>query len=385
MADMFDKEELSIVSGLFPNTLAVANAEKQQQQNLAYERFSNAAGPRNPFGGLAGLQGMFGTAAGQDIQGVMGVQSPTTRLASLREQAAQQFDPNTPKGLSEIAQFLNQNGDSAGARQAIMLAQGQVSKAATIGKTMEETRLLGRKEIEVGVPGNPEMVQKILVDKDGNVIQKLGSPYSRFTQKTNISVDAKGETAFAEQMGKNDAKTVTAAMATRETAVNTIKSLRQLQTLNENELISGTFASGRVGVANFLNTLGLATPTEVSRIGSSQEYQKVAKDVVMQTLGGKLGSQISDADREYVEGLVAQLETSPLARKNLLKYMVDKNLDVVKESSRLESYARKNRSLEGFDYTIPRESLAPISKEKTTPSGYSQDALETEAKKRKLL
>ena len=143
MADMFDKEELSIVSGLFPNTLAVANAEKQQQQNLAYERFSNAAGSRNPFGGLAGLQGMFGTAAGQDIQGVMGVQSPTTRLAALREQAAQQFDSNTPQGLAQMAQFLNQNGDSAGARQAVMLLQGQQLKTQQMATLQsQETRNL---------------------------------------------------------------------------------------------------------------------------------------------------------------------------------------------------------------------------------------------------
>lgn len=380
---MFDKEELSIVSGLFPNTLAVANAEKQQQQNLAYQRFSNAAGTRNPFGGLAGLQGMFGTATGQEIQGVMGVQSPTTRLASLREQAAQQFDPNTPKGLSEIAQFLNQNGDSAGARQAIMLAQGQLGKAATVSKTMEETRLLGREIKEIGV--SPELVQKAVVDKDGNVIQKLGSPYSRFTQKTNISVDAKGETAFAEQMGKNDAKTVTSAMVTREGAVNTIKSLRKLQSLNEKELISGSFAEGRVGAANLLTTLGLATPKDRDRLATAEEFGKTSKDVILQSLGGKLGTAVSDADREFITKTVVGLENSSLARKALINYMLDKNLDVVNETTRLESFARKNRSLEGFDYVIPRESLAPIQKDTAPPSGYSQDALEAEAKKRNLL
>jgi len=143
MADMFDKEELSIVSGLFPNTLAVAEAEKLAQQEAAYKRFSGAAGTQNPFAGLAGLSGMFGTAAGQELRGLAGVQSPTTRLASLREQAAQQFDPNTPNGLAQIAQFLNQNGDSAGARQAVMLLQGQQMKNQQMATLQsQETRNL---------------------------------------------------------------------------------------------------------------------------------------------------------------------------------------------------------------------------------------------------
>ena len=149
---MFDKEELSIVSGLFPNTLAIAEAEKLGQQEAAYKRFSGAAGTQNPFAGLAGLSGMFGTAAGQELRGLTGVQSPTTRLASLREQAAQQFNPNSPDGLVQMAQFLNQNGDSAGARQAIMLAQGQAQRSATLEKTGAETARALREKI--GTPEN---------------------------------------------------------------------------------------------------------------------------------------------------------------------------------------------------------------------------------------
>jgi hypothetical protein len=361
MADMFDKEELSIVSGLFPNTLAVANAEKQQQQNLAYQRFSNAAGAQNPFGGLAGLQGMFGTAAGQDIQGVMGVQSPATKLAALREQAAQQFDPNTPNGLVQMAQFLNQNGDSAGARQAVMLAQGQAQKSATFGKTMEETRILGRKEIEIGVdPKNPEMVQKALVDKDGNVLKMLGTPYSKFTQKsTNITNIPPGESEFVKQLGKNDAQTVTKAMETRDTAISTLQSLAKLESLNNQQLISGTFATGRVGAANFLNTIGLASSADVSRISSSQQYDKVAKDVIFQTLGGKLGAGFSNEDRKFIEALIPQLETSADARRQLIAYMRSKQQLIADESTRLENYARSNRGLGGFEYKIPRETLAP--------------------------
>lgn len=137
---MFDKEELSIVGGLFPNALATADAERQAQQELAYKRFSGAAGTQNPFAGLAGLSGMFGTAAGQELRGLAGAQSPTMQLVSLRSQAAQQFDTRTPEGLLQMAQFLNQQGDAAGARQAIMVAQGQAQRTAQLNKTTAETQ-----------------------------------------------------------------------------------------------------------------------------------------------------------------------------------------------------------------------------------------------------
>ena len=373
---MFDKEELSIVSGLFPNTLAIAEAEKLGQQEAAYKRFSGAAGTQNPFGGLAGLSGMFGTAAGQELRGLAGVQSPTMQLVSLRDRAAKQFDTSTPEGLVQMAQFLNQQGDAAGARQAIMVAQGQNRRGLEAEKLQGEIGIQGREIKEIGV--SADLVQKAVVDKNGNVIRTLGSPYSRFTSKQSISVDAKGETKFVEQLGKNDAETVTEAMKTRATALSTIGSLQKLNSLNNQELISGTLATGRVGAANLLATLGLASKDDVAKIATSQQYDKVAKDVIFQTLGGKLGAGFSNEDRRFIEALIPQLETSPEARRQLISYMIDKNKLIVDETTRLENYGRANKGLGGFDYKIPRETLAPPA----SKSQFTRQELEAELEKR---
>jgi hypothetical protein len=128
MADMFDREELGIVSGLFGNPLERARAE----QLNAYKLYGGAAGAQNPFAGLAGLSGMFATGAGQDIRGALGLQNQQERMGTVRQQAQQQFDTNTPEGLLQMAEFLNQQGDAAGARQAVMLAQGQQARTQGI-------------------------------------------------------------------------------------------------------------------------------------------------------------------------------------------------------------------------------------------------------------
>jgi hypothetical protein len=300
----------------------------------------------------------------------------------LRQQAQQQFDTNTPQGLAQAAQFLNQQGDAAGARQMVMLAQGQMQKSATLGKTMEETRLLGREVKEIGVdPNNPELVQKAVVDKDGNTIRLLGQPYSRFTQKsTNITNLPAGESEFVKQLGKNDAGIVTKAQETRANAISTLQSLNQLESLNNQQLISGTFATGRVGAANLLKTLGLASTDDASRISSSQQYDKIAKDVIFQTLGGKLGAGFSNEDRKFIEALIPQLETSADARRQLISYMRDKNKQIADEATRLETYARDKRGLGGFEYKIPRETLAPAGS--ATKPEFTREQLQAELERR---
>jgi hypothetical protein len=108
-----------------------------------------------------------------------------------------------------------------------------------------------------------------------------------------------------------------------------------------------------VGVTNLLNTLGLASPADQARLASSQNYQKVAGDVILGVLGGKLGAGFSNEDRKFIEGLVPQLETSPMARRQLINFMTRKNMDIAEEATRLETYARDKNGLKGFTPKIP--------------------------------
>ena len=118
-------------------------------------------------------------------------------------------------------------------------------------------------------------------------------------------------------------------------------------------MISGQFATGRVGVTSLLQTLGLASETDGRKLATSEQYQKVASDVVLQTLGGKLGAGFSNDDRKFIQGLIPQLETSPDARRRLISFMQEKNQLIVDETIRQETYARKNRGLSGFTPKIP--------------------------------
>jgi hypothetical protein len=162
-----------------------------------------------------------------------------------------------------------------------------------------------------------------------------------------------GESEFVKRLGTKDADRVDNAITLRDTAVSSLNSLNKLATLPADQLISGQFATGRVGATNLLATLGLASPADVTRLSTSQQYQKVAGDVILQTLGGKLGSGFSNADREFIQGLIPQLETDPEARRKLIQFMQGKNQEIVQETIRLEDYARKNKGLSGYTPKIP--------------------------------
>jgi hypothetical protein len=255
------------------------------------------------------------------------------------------------------------------------LTKGQVGskeyKDAFSDKFVELTTKEGSKPTKVGV--TTDSSQKA-VYSDGKTQFVFGNdpvtntlvkvPYaggvSQLTSKTEVNVDAKGEAEFVKELGKIDAKKVGDAGTVRDTAIASINSLNKLASLPAQDLISGQFAEGRVGATNLLATLGLASPSDVNKLATSQQYQKVAGDVVLQTLGGKLGSGFSNADREFIAGLVPQLETNPEARRKLIQFMQSKNQDIVKEANNLEAYARKNKGLSGYTPTIPM-SVAPTS------------------------
>lgn len=218
------------------------------------------------------------------------------------------------------------------------------------------------KEIGVAVGSNAPVYldvnndKQFIYTKDANGNQ-VRQPYfggvDRTTSKTSLSVSQKGETAFAEKLGALDAKDVADARANRDNSIAALNTLNELSRLNDQGLISGTYATGRVGAANLLNTLGLISPKDQAALASSENYQKKAGDLILATLGGRLGAGFSNEDRKFIQGLVPSLENSAAARRQLIDFMQKKNQAIIDEMTRLEDYAREKNSLKGFKPTIP--------------------------------
>jgi hypothetical protein len=226
----------------------------------------------------------------------------------------------------------------------------------SIDKQTKTTSDFLAKAVELGFPANAkygDYTQDQVAKINKSLFDDQIKLASAKAMSVRVGVDVKGEEAFAKGLGELDAKAVAAARDKRDSSLAALGSLKQLNALNQNDLISGSFATGRVGATNLLASLGLASGKDVDKLATSENYQKVAGDVILSTLGGRLGAGFSNEDRKFIQSLVPQLENSALARKQLIEFMTKKNQDIVTETSRMEDYARKNKSLNGFVPTIP--------------------------------
>lgn len=412
-----------IVQGLFgvsPEQLRMQQEQALQQQANAYAQMSPEA---QSTAAIYRGANQLGGAVGGLLGGVDPMQQQASKIAAVLQGA----DQTTPEGFMDIARKFREAGLPQQSQMAaakaqeltkagiennykvaetgykigqtnalpseVAFRQAQTAKSAfevmsekeaqsTARASLNEQGGFSAAEIEAIVK-NPkaresylsyiadktQLVEangrQLLINKEtGKLIKDIGAAPERGT-RVSVNVDAKGEESFVKKLGELDASAVGAAMATRDTATAAVNALNKLASLPADQLITGQFASGRVGVTNLLQTLGLASAADASRLATSQQYQKVAGDVILQTLGGKLGSGFSNADRDFIASLVPQLETNPEARRKLITFMQEKNQNIIKEATRLETYARDNKGLKGFTPTIPM-SVAP-----SAPRPYS--------------
>lgn len=395
-----------IVGGLFgvtPESLQMQRDKQAQQEALAYAQLQDPFARANYqiYQGASGL--------GRQLSGLLGAQDPEMMRIQQRQSMLQNLDLSSPESLKQGIQTAMQNKDyqlvseltnryqaSAKAGLEAQKINSEIQKNLREGQTNEMKNAQSAADMSGAARGSEEwnktfnakfnelLAKNPSIDnigvavgsqmpvyfdkntnqqftiKDGQRVAYNGG-VDRTTAKVTATASMAGEKAFSEKLGELDAKQVSDAMSARQNAFATVRSLNQLEKLDDSGLISGSFASGRVGATNLLNTLGLASPEDQQRLATSQNYQKVSGDVILGTLGGKLGAGFSNEDRKFIEGLVPQLETSPAARRQLITFMRNKNMEIADEATRLETYARDNQGLKGFKTKIPLGQSVPTS------------------------
>lgn len=278
---------------------------------------------------------------------------------------------NTLAGLATTAR-QGQTPDAIEIARELALEAGPPgSEAYNIKYRQELIRLTSKKDTEtkanikeVGVAEGTKKAVFLDVNNDelftyqtGKDGKQIRVPYDgavdRTTAKVSASASSQQESEFYKGLGRSQAKRYEEATNLRDNSVAALNSLQKLTQLDQSGLISGAYATNRVGLTNFLDTVGILGASDKQKLASSENYQKVAGDIVLATLGGRLGAGFSNEDRKFIQGLVPQLETSPLARKQLLDFLVRKNQSIVDETTRMINFAETKGTLNGFVPKIP--------------------------------
>lgn len=408
--------------GISPEMYQQSQQARVDQQALQYAQLT-------PFQQANYAIGRGANMLGGAIGRALGGEDPELARITARQQISKQINYNDPTSIAKGVDMLSAAGDTQGAMMLADVGRKAASEQALTQQRLREKAAADpfQKLVESGkyTPASLADFQKsgkpadlVLYEKPEKPtaanIKEIGVAEStrepvyldvnndqQFIFKNNAEgkqirvpfvggVDRKtsetkvggiklpeGESEFVKELGKIDAKKVSDAMVTRESASKTIESLNKLASIPNDQLISGQFASGRVGATNLLQTLGLAAPSDVTKLANSQVYQKTARDVVLQTLGGKLGAGFSNDDRKFIEGLIPQLETSPEARRELITFMQAKNQEIVAETLRLEQYARTNRGLTGF---TPKFAISVAPTQPRPYSGLTDEQLAAKIK-----
>jgi len=234
-----------------------------------------------------------------------------------------------------------------------------------------ETTKANIKEIGVSAKGDAVYLD---VNNDEQFIYKLvdgksvRQPYAGTVDRTTAKVSAtanapaaKQEEEFSKQRGKDQAAALSEASTNARAASQAITSITSMKQLDQTgQLVTGPLANSYVGASNLLASIGLLSKNQVSILTSSQVYDKSAKDLVMQDLGGKLGAQISDADRKFVEDRIPQLTTSAKARTELLDKIEQIQRGKIAYYGKMKAHANKNRNLDDFDFSEVYTVTPPI-------------------------
>lgn len=329
-----------------------------------------------------GVQGLAQVGAN-----ALGAQDPKLQAVTAVNSVMKQINPNDPSSLMQAAMQLQQ----VAPQQAAQLA----AQARTIQEQLAKTSSEGvvSKLLQTG-KYTPESIAKFQTtgsSKDLEVIdqtakpsadwlgtaKELGLPAARsfndYTPEQVAAVNNKlfqqsiakaqagrattvfqQESAFAKTLGEEQAKKLTGALDQATTSADALNRLSQMKKLNDTgTLYQGPQANATVSTANLLNSVGLISKDEASKLSNSEVYSKLAKDLVMKDLGGKLGAQVSNSDRDYVESRIPQLTTSPQARTELLNKLQEIHAKNINYAKRMQSYAETKGSLKGFDFVEP--------------------------------
>ena len=320
---------------------------------------------------------------GRGLMGAAGFEDPRLVQARQMQQVKDWIgqsgvDINTPEGLAQAAQYAQSIGATEGAmflgqqaqsmrksyaEEQYKLAQAQAALREKKGTPEHQAQQIRLGQLQA-LYGEEEGANRFMIEQ-----QQLAE---RRSPKTTVNVVSQQESEFSKSLGKVQGDLMKGAYDKRTGAIATLDTLSKMASLNDQDLISGSYAKGRVGAANLLNTLGLASEADVNRLSNSQQFNKVAGDLVLANIK-QLGYNPSNADVKFLNETLPQLESSPQARKALINWMASKAQGVIQETNRMEQYAVKNKSLNGYQPILPN--FNPTGTVKTGVSALSDEEL----------
>ncbi|MBZ9654674.1 hypothetical protein [Phyllobacterium lublinensis] len=153
----------------------------------------------------------------------------------------------------------------------------------------------------------------------------------------NNSVTIEGEKKQDQTIGEGLGKDLLTFMGEEKTARSTISSLNAMEKeMEDPNFYSGSGAQTVANLKRFAVTLGI-NPDSVA---STEAFNALSKKAVLDNMGGSLGTGVSNADRDYIEGQVPTISNTKEGNRKIIDITRRINQRKIKVAELARAYAK---------------------------------------------
>jgi len=187
-------------------------------------------------------------------------------------------------------------------------------------------------------------------DNQGNVIPN----FQPEPKAPLVAIDQKGPVAFDTELGKKDAEAVDKYRTAASSATGLIDTVHRMRDLSP-KAMSGGGANTRLALANMLE--GFTGVSLSDKVDSSQNFNAAANKAVLEALGGRLGTGVSNTDREFITSTIPKLENSEKARQDLMNYLERRAIEERHVAEAAVDYGYSHQGLKGWNESAYRTQM----------------------------
>lgn len=345
--------------------------------------------PQGLLGGILGGQGVGGALGLSDdfrdrLKMGLLLGSDPRAFAPMVAAAQQRIETRaeerkTQKGINKTIDYFQKKADAGDDLAATMLGAlntQQIDPASAISTYISESTRVAK---DTRTAAEKEYDRAAAEGYQGSFMDFLKAKKKEF----NIGINTEGADDFTKALMKGMATRYETYQSEADAAEKAMANLNLMGNLvSQDDFYSGPFGNQVTAVRRVATLFG-ADPQQVA---DAETFNKIAKDSALQVMGGSLGVGFSNADRDFVEAMVPNIENTKAGNIKIIEVQTKIQNRKIELARLAEQYAAENGTLKGFRSFITewreqnplfsaaeKASLDPAATAKST--GLSEDAM----------
>jgi len=326
-----------ILGGKGGASMADQPTQPQQSQGL----LSGILGGQG-IGGALGLSDDFrdrlkmGILLGSDPQRFAPV------IAGIQERGKERrAEAKLEKGINKTIDYFQKKADAGDDLAATMvgaLNTKQIDPASAISTYISEST---RAVKDTRTAAEKEYDRAAAEGYQGSFMDFLKVKEKEF----NIGINTEGADDFTKALMKGMATRYETYQSEADAAEKAMANLNLMGNLvGQDNFYSGPFGNQVTAVRRVATLFG-ADPEQVA---DAETFNKIAKDSALQVMGGSLGVGFSNADRDFVEAMVPNIENTKAGNLKIIEVQTKIQNRKIELARMAEQYAAENGTLKGF-------------------------------------